>query len=391
MRLGALLLDLLRVDPSDVHVDTVGDAPVCEALDDALVGVVQVHVFAAHRDLDRLRHRVDLLDHLLPLDEVGGRTDEIELLADNVVEPFLAELERHLVDRGHVARLDHLANIDVAEERDLPADVVVQRPLGAAYENVRLNPDLEERLDAVLRGLGLELAGRLDVRHEREVNIEAVLASVVEAKLANGLEEREPLDVAGRPADLRDDDVDVGAVLGREADARLDLVRDVGNDLHGAPEVGPFALAVDDRLVDLAGRNVGALAQVVVDEALVVPEIEIGLGAVVRDVDLAVLERAHRARVDVQVRIEFLENDVQSALLEEESDGGAGDAFAERGNDPSRHENVFRLPAHSVLVCRNAFDMRESNTAHHSSGCVSFFQLFFCAQPACGEVFFEFV
>ena len=182
------------------------------------------------------------------------------------------------------------------------------------------------------------------------MNVEAVLAAVIEAELAHRLEEREPLDVARRAADLGDDDVDVLAVLRGEADARLDLVGDVGHDLHGAPEVASLALAVDDRLVDLARRHVRALAQVAVDEALVVPEIEIGLGAVVRHVDLAVLERAHRARIDVEVGIEFLENDVEPALLEEESDGGAGDAFAERRNDPSRHENVFGLLAHSVLA-----------------------------------------
>ena len=36
-------------------------------------------------------------------------------------------------------------------------------------------------------------------------------------------------------------------------------------------------------------------------EALVVAEVEVGLGAVVGDEDLAVLERAHRARIDVDV------------------------------------------------------------------------------------------
>ena len=40
-------------------------------------------------------------------------------------------------------------------------------------------------------------------------------------------------------------------------------------------------------------------------EALVVAEIEIGFRAVVGDEDLAVLVRAHRARIDVQIGIEF--------------------------------------------------------------------------------------
>ena len=46
-----------------------------------------------------------------------------------------------------------------------------------------------------------------------------------------------------------------------------------------------------------------------VDEALVVAEVEIGLGAVVGDEDLAVLVRVHRPGVDVDVRVELLDRD----------------------------------------------------------------------------------
>ena len=65
----------------------------------------------------------------------------------------------------------------------------------------------------------------------------------------------------------------------------------------------------DDGLVDLAGGDSWRLRQLFVDEALVVAEVEVGLGAVGGDEDLAVLIRRHRARVDVEVRVELLEGD----------------------------------------------------------------------------------
>jgi len=40
-----------------------------------------------------------------------------------------------------------------------------------------------------------------------------------------------------------------------------------------------------------------------------VAEIEVGLAAVVGDEHLAVLERVHRSRIDVEVRIELLHRD----------------------------------------------------------------------------------
>ena len=58
-------------------------------------------------------------------------------------------------------------------------------------------------------------------------------------------------------------------------------------------------------------RPVVMLSACVADagEAFVVAEIEIGLGAVVGDEHFAVLIRAHRARIDVEIGIELAEAD----------------------------------------------------------------------------------
>jgi hypothetical protein len=89
------------------------------------------------------------------------------------------------------------------------------------------------------------------------------------------------------------------------AEARLDGVGDVRDHLHGAAEEVARALALDERLVDEAGGEVGLAGEVLVDEALVVAEVEVGLLAVLGHEDLAVLEGAHGARVDVEVGSAF--------------------------------------------------------------------------------------
>ena len=183
--------------------------------------------------------------------------------------------------------------VHVAEERDLPLDVVVEEAIRAAEQDVGLDADRAQVADAVLRRLGLQLAGGADERHQREVDVERVLAADVLPQLADRLDERQALDVADRAADLDEDDVDV---LRDRADAVLDLVGDVRDDLHGAAEVVAAPLLLDHRQVDLAGGPVVVAGRHLVGEALVVAQIEVGLGAVVGHVDLAVLVRAHRAR-----------------------------------------------------------------------------------------------
>ena len=125
------------------------------------------------------------------------------------------------------------------------------------------------------------------------------------------------------------------------ANARLDLVGDVRNDLHGLAQELAAPLLVDHRQVDLAGGVVRVAGQRAVGEPLVVAQVEVGLAAVVQHVDFAVLVGAHRAGIDVDVRIELLHPDGQAALFEQHADRGAGQALAERADDAAGDENVL--------------------------------------------------
>ena len=210
----------------------------------------------------------------------------------------------------------------------------------------------------VLRGLGLQLARRRQERDQRDVQEEAVVPADLVAQLAGGLEERQRLDVADRAADLGDDDVGCRVGGAHREDPRLDLVGDVRDDLHGVAEVLPAPLLGDDARVHLARRHVRARREVAVEEALVVPDVQVGLGAVLGDEDLAVLERVHRAGVDVEVRVELLHRHPQPAGGEELAQARGREPLAERRGDPAGDEHVLggarRLHGHTPGSCARA-------------------------------------
>ena len=129
--------------------------------------------------------------------------------------------------------------------------------------------------------------------------------------------------------------------LAELADDRLDLVGDVRNDLHGLAEELALPLLVDHRQVDLAGGVVRVAGERAVGEALVVAQVEVGFAAVVQHVDFAVLVGAHRAGVDVDVRIELLHPHAQAAALEQHADRRAGEALAQGADDAAGDEDVF--------------------------------------------------
>ena len=108
--------------------------------------------------------------------------------------------------------------------------------------------------------------------------------------------------------------------VGQLVDDALDFVGDVRNDLHGLAQKLAAPFLVDDRQVDLAGRVVRIARQRAVGEPLVVAQVEIGLAAVVEHVHFAVLVGAHRARIDVDVRIELLHPHPQAAAFEQHAD-----------------------------------------------------------------------
>ena len=244
-----------------------------------------------------------------------------------------------LVDVAGVGGVDDGALVDVAQVGDLALERRREGPLAAAHDDVGLDAPAAQLGDRVLRGLGLLLARRADERHQRDVDVADVLPADLLAELPDGLQEGQDLDVADGAADLGDHDVDV--VGGEPADAALDLVGDVRDDLHGAAEVVAAALGGQHRLVDRAGRGVGRPRQVLVDEALVVAEVEVGLAAVVGDEHLAVLERVHRARVDVDVRVELLHRDPEAPRLQEPAERGGREPLAEGAGHATGHEDVL--------------------------------------------------
>ena len=327
-RRRVLRRDPFGVDPVDLDARAVLIARVAQRLRHGKVGVVQLDVLADQTDAHGLRAVVDLFDHAHPLGHVRRRRFDVQLAADDVGEVVLFQHQRRLVQHGNRAVLDHAVGLYVAEQRDLLEDAPVDRLVAAQHNDVRRNAHALHLLDGVLGRLRLVLAGAFEVRHERDVDEDRILAANLQRNLADRLEERLAFDIARRAADLRDDHVRIRLVA-HAVDEALDLVRDVRNDLHGLAEVFAAALLVQHVPVHLAGRQVREPVEVLVDEPLVVAEVEVRLRAVLGHVDLAVLVRAHRARVDIDIGIELFDGDFVAAAFEKASEGCRCNALAE--------------------------------------------------------------
>src|SRR5438105_1266583 len=94
-------------------------------------------------------------------------------------------------------------------------------------------------------------------------------------------------------------------------------------------------------------------------------QIEIRLGAIVGHENFAVLEWAHGARIDIQIRIEFLKRDTQSTAFEQTANRGRRYAFPQRRDHTARNKYVLGR-GHSIHPFTFAIKALLSKFSHQS-------------------------
>ena len=191
---------------------------------------------------------------------------------------------------------------------------------GSHNQDVRLNPDLAKLLNAVLSWLRLGFTSRLQVRHQRQMNEHHILFADVERDLSNGFQEWQTFDVSDGAAQFCDNNIDIRSRQSKNR--RFDFVSDMRHNLNGPAEIFAATFFFDHRKINLTGRVIRIAVQNSGGESFVMAEVKVGLGAVIQDVNLTVLVRAHCAWIDVQIRIQLLHADFQTASFQQHSNRG---------------------------------------------------------------------
>ena len=168
----------------------------------------------------------------------------------------------------------------------------------------------------------------------------AVLLREFPLQLAHRLYERLGFHVSHGAANLGKDDV-ILAVLPQERHAALDLIGDVRDNLDGLAQVGALALLGNDGIVYPSGGHIVGLGGMYAKEALVVAQVKVSLRAVFRNIALSVFIRVQRSRVDVYVRVEFLDGDPKPPCLQQFCKRCGNYTFTQGRNHASRDENIL--------------------------------------------------
>ena len=72
------------------------------------------------------------------------------------------------------------------------------------------------------------------------------------------------------------------------------------------------------------------------------PKVKVRFGSIVRDKNFTVLVRAHGARIDIDVRIEFHRSNRESTIAEETAQACRRNSFAYRTDYAPSYKDIFR-------------------------------------------------
>ena len=246
----------------------------------------------------------------------------------------------NFINAFNILGRDDRFRINIAKQGDLVLDFPRQQAIGAAEQNVRLNTDLPQFSDRMLCGLGLQLTRSLHKGDQRQMNEDGVFLTDLIAHLTNRFKKGEAFNIPHRAPDLHDDYIQVITQL---LDGGLDFVGNVRNDLNRLAQIVPPPLFLNNGLIDLSGGGIVVPGQPHVHKPLIMPQIQVSLGAIVSHKHLTMLKRTHGPRIYVDIGIQFQYGDGKTPGFQKASYGSRSQALTQRTQDSTCHENKLGL------------------------------------------------
>ena len=202
----------------------------------------------------------------------------------------------------------------IAEQSHFLPDFRSKPVLCTTYDDVRLHSALLEHLDGMLGRLGLQFLCRAEIWHQSKVDSHAVLFGKFPLELTHRLDERLGLHIAYGSSDFGDYDIILSG-LAEKKHASFDFIGNMRDDLYCLAKIGSLPLLVDDGMVDLSCRYIVGLGCMHTEESLIMAEVKVSLGPVIGNIALSMFVRVECTRVDIDVRVEFLDSNPQTSGL----------------------------------------------------------------------------
>src|SRR5210317_873457 len=226
-----------------LHPAVIADAAMRQSLGKRLVALGQINIFTNNRNCRHACRLLNARNDSLPTAQVRLLGPDIERFNNSFVQTLFMKGQWNFIDCPHVSSRNDSIFADITEQGDLTLHITRQFTVTTTEQDIRLDSDLAQLLDAVLSRLGFQLAGSRNIGNQSQVNIDDILRAKIGAELANGLQERQGFDITNGTANLNKRKIDAFGIF---QDLALDLISDMGDDLNRTTQIIATALLTNN-------------------------------------------------------------------------------------------------------------------------------------------------
>ena len=134
------------------------------------------------------------------------------------------------------------------------------------------------------------------------MHIQGTLAANFRSQLTNGLNKGLRFNITHSTTDFHDSDI---GTFGTIHNAAFDFIGNMGNNLNRSPQEISATFAFEDLFVHFTRGKVVALGHASADKPLIMTQVKVSLSTIISNKYFTVLDRAHGAGIDVNIRIQF--------------------------------------------------------------------------------------
>ena len=244
------------------------------------IGIVQLHVFSHQCDPHCILRVMNGVHEFPPFFQIRLPRFEPQLRADQIGKMLFFQHERHFIQGFQRPVLNHALGADVAEQRNLVEHGLRDLFIAAGNDDVGIDSVRLQVLDGMLCGLGFVFIGTRQIGNIGHMHEYAVFTSHFQGDLPDAFQKRQTLDVTRGAADFRDDEICL-RMASCLYDEILDFIRHMRDHLYGFSQIFSVPFLVDDIPVHPPGGQVRIRMEVLVDEALIMTQIQIGFQSVI--------------------------------------------------------------------------------------------------------------
>ena len=123
------------------------------------------------------------------------------------------------------------------------------------------------------------------------------------------------------------------------------------NNLNSCPKVFSTAFLTKHFTINFTSCHVGIFVEIDIDETFIVTQVQICFSSVICHKNFPVLVRTHSSRINIDIRVKFLNGYLETTIFQETAQTCCHNPFPNRRYHTTSYKNIFRRHRFLFLKC----------------------------------------